>query len=178
MPGQASTPDISAILKIINSQQQPQQTQPQPPQPPPMQAQPNGLEAIFAQFANTNTQQPPQAQMQPSIQPPPPPPGFDIHSALAAMNVANPAQPAYVQHPSNQQPNLNAILAGFGQQPAAQMQNYGYPTAYQPDNDRKRQAETEDQSSADYGYREGKRQKGEEKPVSNTKVRYSHVMID
>ena len=165
-PGQVQTPDISVLLKIINSQQQSSQTQQQQPQPAPTQAQPTGLEAIFAKFANNgnNYQQPPQAQMQQ----PPAPPGYDIQSALAAMNVANPAQPAYVPSLSNQQPNLHSILAGFGQQPPAPMQNYGYSNSYQTDNDRKRQAEFEDQSNEEYGYRKGKRQKGE---VSSSQTR-------
>lgn len=179
MAGQSPTPDISSLLKIINSQQS-QQTQQQPLQPPPPQAPPSGLEAIFAQFANSSNQPPPQAQMQAPTQqaPAPPPPGFNIQAALAAMNGANPAQATYASPSTNQQPNLQSILAQFGQQPPAPMQNYGYASAYQADNDRKRQADFEDQAGGDYGYGKGKRQKGEEKkvrmaPIASTRTRQS-----
>lgn len=164
MAGQTQTPDISSLLKIINNQQSPQQQQQQPP--PQTQAQSGGLEAIFAQFANSVNQQPPQAQMQTPTQQPPAPPGYNLQAALAAMNVANPAQSAYIPPMPNQQPNLQSILAQFGQQPPAQTQSYGYPNAYQTENDRKRQADFEEQTSGDYGYGKGKRQKGEEKKVS------------
>ena len=46
------------------------------------------------------------------------------------------------------------------------MQGYGYPTSYQADNDRKRQANFDDQSNIEHSYIKGKRQKGEEKKVS------------
>lgn len=166
MAAQSQTPDISSLLKIINSQQQPQHAQQQPPQPTPAQSQPGGLEAIFAQFANSSGQQPPQAQMQAPTPQAPTQNGYNLQAALAAMNVANPAQPAYIPPPPNQQPNLQSILAQFGQQPAAQMQNYGYANAYQMENERKRQAEFDDAAGGEYGFGKSKRQKGEEKKVS------------
>ena len=168
MVAQSQTTDISSLLKIINSQQQqqqPQHVQQQPPQPMPPQSQPGGLEAIFAQFANSSGQQPPQAQMQATTHQAPKKNGYNLQAALAAMNVANPAQAAYIPPPANQQPNLQSILAQFGQQPPAQMQNYGYSNAYQMETDRKRQAEFDDTAGGEYGYGKSKRQKGEEKKV-------------
>ena len=168
MAAQSQTPDISALLKIINNQQQPQHVQQQHPQPAPAQSQPGGLEAIFAQFANSSGQQPPQAQMQAPTHQAPTQNGYNLQAALAAMNVTNPAQPAYIPPPPNQQPNLQSILAQFGQQPAAQMQNYGFSNAYPMESDRKRQAEFDDAGGGEYGYGKGKRQKGEEKKVSTS----------
>ena len=170
MATQSQTPDISSLLKIINSQQQPQHVQQQPPQPTPAQSQPGGLEAIFAQFANGSGHQPPQAQMQAPTHQTTAQNGYNLQAALAAMNVANPAQPAYIPPPPSQQPNLQSILAQFGQQPAAPMQSYGYPNAYQIENDRKRQAEFDDAAGGEHGYGKSKRQKGEEKKVRTCNV--------
>ena len=175
---QSQTPDISSLLKIINSQQQPQHVQQQPPQPTPAQSPPGGLEAIFAQFASSSGQQPPQAQMQAPTHPAPTPNGYNLQAALAAMNVANPTQPSYIPPPPNQQPNLQSILAQFGQQPAAQMQNYGYSNAYQMENDRKRQAEFDDAAGGEYGFGKSKRQKGEEKKVSRFSLALCQQLTD
>ncbi|KAL8986906.1 MAG: hypothetical protein Q9177_003837, partial [Variospora cf. flavescens] len=60
--------------------------------------------------------------------------------------------------PYNQPPqpapnvDLSSILAHIQQtQPAAPMQNYGYGNSYQPDNDRKRPGDHDDQQNGAYG---------------------------
>ncbi len=156
-------PDIAALLKIINGQQQSQP--PQQQQQPAVQPQSNGLEAIFAQFANNNNQVP-QVQMlqqpqQPSTS------GFDLQATLAAMTHRGQVQPGYGVPPQPPQGvDLQSILAQFGKAPT-QMQGYGYQNAYQSENDRKRQMNYDDQNG-DYGYNNGKRQKSvpEKKKVS------------
>ena len=113
--GQSSTPDISALLKIINSQQQPQQP-PLQSQPQPTSAQPNGLEAIFAQFANNSNGQQPQAHMQISAQPAPVPPVYSVPAAVASMSVTNtaqPALPAFAPSSSNQVRVFGTSLISF-----------------------------------------------------------------
>ena len=152
-------PDIAALLKIINGQQQSQPAQQQ--QQPVTQPQPNGLEAIFAQFANNSNQAPqmqiPQQQQQVSTS------GFDLQATLAAMTQRGQVQPGYgVAPPPPQGVDLQSILAQFGKPPTPQMQGYGYQSAYQGDNDRKRQLDYDDQNG-DYGYNKGKRQKIPEK---------------
>ncbi|KAL8831583.1 MAG: hypothetical protein Q9191_000792 [Dirinaria sp. TL-2023a] len=159
MQGQMQTSDVSALLKLINSR--PQAQQPHPPQPA-TQAPASGLEAIFAQFSQQQ-QQTPQAPMQPVTQQPP---AYNLQAALAAMHMPNQVQPAYASTPQNQQPNLQTILAQFNQQPQAPMHNYGYSNAYQGGNDRKRQAEHDDQSNGNFGFGQGKRQKGPEKKMA------------
>lgn len=151
-------PDIAALLKIINGQQQsqPPQQQQQQQQQPVAQPQSNGLEAIFAQFANTNNQVPqmpmPQQPHQPSTS------GFDLQATLAAMTQSGQAQQGYgMPPPPPQGVDLQSILAQFGKAPT-QTQGYGYQSAYQGENDRKRQMEYDDQNG-DYGYNKGKRQK-------------------
>ncbi len=148
-------PDIAALLKIINGQQQsqPPQQQQKPVAPP----QSNGLEAIFAQFANNNNQVP-QMQM-PQQTPQPSASGFDLQATLAAMAQRGQAQPAYgVPPPPTQGFDLQSMLAQLGKPHTPQMQGYGYQNAYQRDNDRKRQIDYDDQNG-DYGYNNGKRQK-------------------
>ena len=151
-------PDIAALLKIING---PQASQPPPQQQPVTQPQSNGLEAIFAQFANNNNQVPqiqmPQQQQQPNTS------GFDLQATLAAMTQRGQAQPGYgVAPPPPQGVDLQSILAQFGNPPTPQMQGYGYQGAYQGESDRKRQMDYDDQNG-DYGYNKGKRQKVPEK---------------
>lgn len=50
------------------------------------------------------------------------------------------------------------------------MQNYGYGSTYQADNDRKRTLDYEDQGNGEYGVSKGKRQKAEtgKKKVNST----------
>ncbi|KAF6218492.1 hypothetical protein HO133_005841 [Letharia lupina] len=148
---QPPTPDISALFRILSSQQQAPAPQPQPPPAAP--AASTGLEAIFAQFANANNQQKtPQMQVPQPVQQPAP--GFNLQAALA--NMTQPSQ--YGAPQPAPVPDLQAILAGLGSgQPAPQApqtQGYGYPNSYQNDNDRKRQYEQDD---GDYGYGKGKR---------------------
>lgn len=156
-PGLPQVPDVSALLRMFNSQAAPQQYQ----QLQTTQAPATGLEAIFAQFAN-NPQ--PQPQMAPPLQQSAAP-AYNLQAALAAMQIPSQAQPAYAPPPQSQQPNLQSILAQIGQQPAAPMQNYNYPSIYQADYDRKRQADPEDQANDSYGYGQSKRQKGPERKV-------------
>ncbi|KAI4140005.1 MAG: hypothetical protein L6R39_006005 [Caloplaca ligustica] len=155
---QASAPDISHLLKLLN----PQPNQVPQPQVQQQSTQPtsNGLEAIFAQFSNPQQQA---AQMQPApISQPPAVGGFDFNAAMAAINQSRApySQPAQPAQPA---PNvdLSSILAQFQQpQPAAPMQGYGYGNAYPSDNDRKRPMDHDDQPNGDYGYSKGKRVKG------------------
>ena len=163
MQGQLQTPDVSALLKLINNQPQAQQSH--VPQPA-TQAPASGLEAIFAQFSQHQPQTP-QAPMQPATQQQP---AYNLQAALAAMQMPNQVQPAYAPAPQNQQPNLQSILAQFNQQPQAPMQNYNYSNPYQGGNDRKRQAEQDDQSNGNFGFGQGKRQKGPEKKVLPTET--------
>lgn len=158
---------------MINNQQQPQ-PQPQPPQPV-TPAPASGLEAIFAQFSTNNHQQP-QMQAPQALQPVAT--TFDLQATLAAFSMGSQVQQAYVQPPLIQ-PNLQSLLSQLGQQPAAQMQNYGYGNTFQAENDRKRQLEYEDQNSGEYGYAKGKRQKADvtKKKVSLTRsdnIIYEH----
>ncbi len=148
---QPPTPDISALFRILSTQQQAPVQQPQPAPVAP--AASTGLEAIFAQFANANSQQQiPQTQIPQPVQQPAP--GFNLQAALA--NMTQPSQ--YGAPQVAPVPNLQAILAGLGgQQPAPQAQQtqgYGYPSQYQNENDRKRQY---DQDDGEYGYGKGKR---------------------
>lgn len=163
MAMQGPTPDIAALLQIINNQQQPQ-PQIQLPQPQPVaQAPTSGLEAIFAQFSAHNQQPQPMQAAQPSqpSQPSQPPAGFDFQSTLAAMSLAGQARPIYGQTPAIQ-PNLQSLLSQLSQQPSAQTQNYSYGNNYQAENERKRQMDYEDQGSSEYGNK-GKRHKPEVK---------------
>ena len=160
MAMQGHTPDITALLQIINSQQQPQ-PQPQLSQPQPVaQAPTSGLEAIFAQFSAHNQQPQPVQAAQPS-QPLQTPAGFDFQSTLAAISLAGQARPNYGQTAAIQ-PNLQSLLSQLGQQPSVQTQNYNYGNNYQAENERKRQMDFEDQGSAEYGSK-GKRHKPEVK---------------
>ena len=163
MQGQMQTSDVSALLKLINSQPQAQQShQPQPA----TQAPTNELEAIFAHYSQQQ-QQTPQAPMQPATQQPP---AYNFQAALAAMHMPNQVQPAYASVPQNQQPNLQSILAQLNQQPQAPIHNYGYSNPYQGSNDRKRQADHDDQSNGNFGFGQGKRQKGPEKKVQRVQT--------
>jgi len=158
MLGQPPAPDVSALLRMFNNQAAPQQY----PQPNTQmtQAPPSGLEAIFARFSNNQ-------QLQPQVTPTPQhaaAPPYNLQAALAAMQVPSQAQPAY-SAAQTQQPNLQAILAQIGQQPAAPMQSYGY-NMYQTEYDRKRQADSDDQANGSYGFGQNKRQRGPEKKVS------------
>ena len=153
---QPPTPDISALFRILSTQQQvpAQQPQPQPQlQPPPVaSATSTGLEQIFAQFASVNHQQQAQQTQLPQVQQPTS--GFNLQAALAKMSQPNQfgaPQAAPVA-------NLQSILAGLNsQQPAPQappMQGYGFSNQYQNENDRKRQYEQDD---GEYGFGKGKR---------------------
>ncbi|KAK4693150.1 hypothetical protein P7C71_g4195, partial [Lecanoromycetidae sp. Uapishka_2] len=142
-PQQTPAPDINALLRIINSQKQAA-----PPQPVPPVSAPTDLEAIFAQLANQNQPRVPQMQMPQQQQP-----QFNLQAALAGIGQPVPAQPAYGAPPTAQVPDIQAILASFGTQPAPQvpqMQGFGYPNQYQSQNgnDRKRQY---DNDNDDYG---------------------------
>lgn len=80
-------------------------------------------------------------------------PQFNLQAALAGMAQPSQVQPAYGAPPVAGVPNLQAILASFGNQPAPQvpqMQGFGYPNQYQNQNgnDRKRQY---DNDIDDYG---------------------------
>lgn len=162
MLGQQPVPNVSAILKMFNNPAASQQYQ--QPNTQTSQSPASGLEAIFARF--TNTQQP-QPQMIPAPQQQQiAAPAYNLQAALATMQLPGQAQPAY-SAAQVQQPNLQAILAQIGQQPAAPMQNYGYNT-YPTEYDRKRQADSEDQAAGNYGFGQNKRQKGSEKKVRGT----------
>ena len=154
------TADISALLKLINGQQQ-QQPQSQPQlvqQQQASQAPASGLEAIFAQFSSGNPAfgQAPmtQAYQQPNAF------GNDIHATLAALNQQTPVQSAYGVPTQAPTPDLQALLSQI-QQPTAQTQGYDYQKGYAGENDRKRQYEYDDQSNNTYGYSNGKRVRGE-----------------
>lgn len=164
------TPDISALLQILNGQQQIQQPhqfqqyqQPQQPQVAPAPA--SGLEAIFAQFSNSNasaaqTHMPQQSTsaMDPSLQ-----------AALAAINQQSQPQMGYVPPPAGQTTDLQAILSQFSQQPTTQLQGYSYQTAFQTDNDRKRPYEYD--RNANNQYSDGKRVRGDSgKKVCSTSM--------
>jgi len=157
MLGQPPAPDVSALLRMFNNQAGPQQYQ--QPNTQTTQAPASGLEAIFARFSNN---QQPQPLMTPTPQHPAAP-AYSLQAALAAMQVPSQAQVAYCAT-QTQQPNLQAILAQIGPQPAAPMQPYGY-NMYQTEYDRKRQADSDDQVNGSYGYGQNKRQKGPEKKV-------------
>ena len=159
------TPDISALLRALNGQQQ-QQQQPLPEQPTTSQPSTSGLEAIFARFANSNPQTAPMQVPQPIQQLPSVPP-FNLQAMLGAMQQNNQSPQTYpIPPPPGQITDLSAILAQFGQQqPAAQSQSYNYGNTYQGDT-RKRQSDYEDQ-------RDGKRQK----PTSEKKVRRQTLFV-
>lgn len=156
MLGQPPAPDVSALLKLFNKQAAPQQYLQAVTQT--TQAPASGLEAIFAQFAH-NQQPRPQMTSMPQHAAAPP---YNLQAALAAVQMPSQAQPAY-SAAQTQQPNLQAILAQIGQQPAAAMQPYGY-NMYQTEYDRKRQAD-DDQANGSYGFGQNKRQRGPEKKV-------------
>ncbi|KAL8994924.1 MAG: hypothetical protein Q9188_006932, partial [Gyalolechia gomerana] len=156
-PTATQTPDISHLLKLLNTQptqaSQPSAHQQQPSNQPTS----NGLEAIFAQFSNSQQQQAAQMQPQPLAQPAAS--GFDINAAMAAINQQRQGHTVY-NPPPQPTPNvdLSSILAQFQQpQPSAPMQNYGYGAPYQMDNDRKRPMDHDDQQNGEYGYSKGKR---------------------
>jgi hypothetical protein len=143
-------PDISALLRIIQTQNQGQAQQAS--QPLATAAPSAGLESIFAQFANSTPTQAPPIQPQPAN---PPALSYDFQAALASMQTTQP-QPGYAIPPSGQTPNLQALLAGLNNPAAAQipqMQGYGYGTQYQNENDRKRQY---DQDDGEFGRKRAK----------------------
>ncbi|KAL8686751.1 MAG: hypothetical protein Q9218_006892 [Villophora microphyllina] len=150
-------PDISHLLSLLNSQQnqtpQPQaQMQHQQPTAPS-----NGLEAIFAQYSNSQ-QRPAQMQAQPVPQQAPAS-GFDFNAAMAAIN----QQTQQPQQTYNQQAqpaptaDLSSLLALI--QPTAPTQGYGYGNTYHADNERKRPIDHDNQQNGDYSYNRGKRVK-------------------
>jgi len=136
-------PDIANLLRIMQGQNQ---AQPPPQQPPPQAAAPTALEAIFAQFNNSNQQQAPVMQQPPQQ----PTPGFDIQAALTGMPPSAQPQPGYGAPPPPQV-NIQAILAQMGSQSASQvpqMQGYGYGQQFQNENDRKRQYDEDEDEFA------------------------------
>ena len=157
------TPDISALLQILNGQQQLQQPQQyqqyqQSQQPPPPQVAPapaSGLEAIFAQFSNSNTSAAPMHMPQQSASAIDP----SLQAALAAINQQTQPQMGYVPPPAGQTTDLQAILSQFSQQPTTQPQGYSYQTAFQSDNDRKRPYEYDRNANSQYS--DSKRSRGE-----------------
>ena len=160
-PSSVSTADISALLKILNGQQQPQ---PQlVPQQPATQAPASGLEAIFAQFASGNNaiSQAPMAQapQQSNVY------GHsnDLQATLAAIAQQSQPQMNFVAPPPSQTLDLRALLSQI-QQPA-QAQGYDYLQGYSGENDRKRPYNYDDQSSNAYNYSNGKKVRGEGKKV-------------
>ncbi|KAL8933879.1 MAG: hypothetical protein Q9216_006170 [Gyalolechia sp. 2 TL-2023] len=171
-PTAAQTPDISHLLKLLNTQPTSGSQPPVHQQQPANQPKSNGLEAIFAQFSNSRQQQQQQqaAQMQPQPLAQPAASGFDINAAMAAINQQRQGHTVY-NPPPQPTPNvdLSSILAQFQQpQASAPMQNYGFGTPYQMDNDRKRPMDHDDQQNGEYGYSKGKRVKsgtdGKKKP--------------
>ncbi|KAL9026188.1 MAG: hypothetical protein Q9196_005110 [Gyalolechia fulgens] len=174
-PTAPQTPDISHLLKLLNTQ--PTQASQPPPvhqQQPLNQPTSNGLEAIFAQFSDSQQQQQQQqqqaAQMQPQPLAQPTASSFDINAAMAAINQQRQGHTLY-NPPPQPTPNvdLSSILAQFQQpQLSAPIPTYGYGTPYQMDNDRKRPMEHDDQQNGEYGYSKGKRVKsgtdGKKKP--------------
>ena len=157
-PSAAPTPDINALLQILNSQPQ----VPQPPQPQQQiqlqQPQSSGLEAIFAKFAGAR---PAPAQPQVASQS-----GFldpSIQAALAAINANSFGQQAYPtpQPVQNQTTDLQALLSHFAQASNSTSQTYSYQNSYQNegDRDRKRQLDPDDQRQDDQ-YSDGKRVRG------------------
>ncbi len=154
---QPPMPDISALLRIINSQKQAPPPQPVTPAPAA-----TGLEAIFAQFSN---QQAPQMPMQMPQQQAAP---YNFQAALAGM-VQPQVQPAYAAAPVAPVPNLQAIIASLGAQSAPQvpqMGGFGFPNQYQNQigNDRKRQYDNNDD---DYGRKRSRATGGAEKKACN-----------
>ena len=143
------TPDISAILQIINNTKQ-----------PPLQQQQqslnssNPLAAIFAKLSNNASIPPAQtASQQPAV------PAYHLQAALASMQQPQQQgfqhQPAYGTPQTNPVPNIQAILSQFNNQgdapQAPPMQGFTYnsnPNTYGMNEDRKRQLESDD---GDYG---------------------------
>jgi len=141
----------------VQSQQQYQMAQPQH-QPPP---QPNGLEAIFAQFSGNQPAAPQPAAPQPVANPQLA--MFDpaIQAALATLKLQNPVQQGYMAPAPAQAatPDLQALLSRLGPQPSAPPQNYNYQGSYQNDGDRKRPYDYDDQRQNER-YSDGKRVRG------------------
>ena len=140
----AVVPDMSALLRIINSQKQ--TPLPPPPAPPVVPASgASGLEAIFAQYANQNQQQ---AQQVPQMQMPQQQPQVNLQALLAGIQPQ--AQQTYAAPPVALGGDLQALIASLGAQPApqvAQMHGFGYLNQYQNPNgnERKRQYDNNDE---------------------------------
>ena len=150
-----STPDLSALLSLINSTKQ----QPQAPAPNPLQAQnstdpANPLAAILSKLPTTT--QPPNPPAAPLQQAQPLP--FNLQAALASIQQPSQqsyqAQPAFGAPPANPVPNLQTILSQIGAQagaaPAPAAQPYGYagaPSGFPMHEDRKRQLEDDGDQS-------------------------------
>ena len=174
-PGAAvfDTSKISDLLATLRGDHPQQQPEPAP------QAPTSNLEALFAQFSANQPQNaqvaPPQVQMS-QMQAPqmsqhaPPVPGVDIQAIMASF-----ANPSHAPQPPQQQqtpypasfpiqnpPDIQSLLAQFGQQNAQQqqIQNYGSYNGnsflQQDDNDsRKRQFDDD----GNFGLNKGKKQK-------------------
>ena len=162
----SQAPDISALLQILNSQQQvaPSPQQYQAPQP-----QTTGLEAIFARFSGNKPAEPQPAVPQqfglldPSIQ-----------AALAAVNGQNYAQQAYAPPAppiQSQTPDLQALLSQLGQAANPQQQSYNYASNSQGDGSRKRQYNYDEQRHDDQ-YSAGKFVRGNNGKKVNRRSRF------
>ncbi|MCJ1397186.1 hypothetical protein MMC11_000378 [Xylographa trunciseda] len=150
----SQAPDISALLQILNSQQQ---AAPPPQQYQAPQSQPTGLEAIFAQFSGNKSVAPqPTAPQQYGLLDP------GIQAALAAVNGQNYAQQTYAAPAppaQSQTPDLQALLSQLGQVANPQQQGYNYQSAYQSDGSRKRPYSYDEQRH-DEQYSAGKTVRG------------------
>ena len=163
---QPQTPDISNLLKLLNTQQQ---AQPQQVQIQQITSQPasTGLEAIFAQYSN-NQQQAPQSHV-PQMSQQQNTSSLDLSAALAAITQHNNTRSAFsAPVPPAPSFDLGSLMAQIQQgQHAQPMQGFAYGNSFQSEGDRKRPVDFEDQSNSDPGHSKGKRQKvaGEKKKV-------------
>ena len=162
-------PDISALLQILNSQQQTAQTAPPPQQYQAPQSQPTGLEAIFAQFSGSKPAAPqPVVPQQFGLLDP------SIQAALAAVNGQNYGQQTYAPPAppvQSQTPDLQALLSQLGQVSNPQQQSYNYQSTYQTDGSRKRPYNYDDQRH-DEQYSAGKTVRGNNGKKANRPVRF------
>ncbi|MCJ1437640.1 hypothetical protein MMC27_007027 [Xylographa pallens] len=165
----SQAPDISALLQILNSQQQ-TAPPPQQYQAPPSQS--TGLEAIFAQFSGNKPAAPQPAVPQqfglldPSIQ-----------AALAAVNGQNYGQQTYAPPAApvqSQTPDLQALLSQLGQVQNPQQQSYNYQSTYQSDGSRKRPYNYDDQRHDDQ-YSAGKTVRGNNGKKANRPVHFTII---
>ena len=130
-PAIPATPDITALLSIINSaKQQPHNAAPAPMQPQQVPDPANPLAAILSKLPQNLQAQP----TQPVAPQQPPQLAFNLQAALASMQQPQqqnyPAQPGYGTQPATPVPDLQAILSQIGNQGGAPqpppMQSYGY----------------------------------------------------